>query len=199
MVLVSVGFGQWRKKKKNLQRQVWLHQICQVASLSLEFPTVSIWEIVGKPSCCGCKWTPLNSFPLCRCLWLSITFKMLKVEQIVQPVTLCWLNYAMNERLFYYFPKNLSPKYHHDSAYDCNIVSMRLCYKLGLMIKALEVSRSLLLTLCSHQSLIRCWAFDLPLCTMYFLTSAGAAGGERAWALCSHFKPEICWISNCTC
>lgn len=103
MVLVSVEFGKWQKNKtkrrtKNLQKQVWLHRICQIASLSLEsFPQWASGKLSENHLVADANeplWTP---FPVCRCLWLSINFKMFKVEQIAQPVSFCWLNSAVDE------------------------------------------------------------------------------------------------------
>lgn len=94
-----------KRKTKNLQKQVWLHRICQIASLSLErFPQWASGKLSENHLVADANeplWTP---FPVCRCLWLSITFKMFKVEQIAQPVSFCWVNSEVDEE-FLLFPE----------------------------------------------------------------------------------------------
>lgn len=62
---------------------VWFHQTCLVASLSLKgFPRRASGKLSENHLVVDANeplWTP---FPVCRCLWLSITFKMLNVEQM---------------------------------------------------------------------------------------------------------------------
>lgn len=148
--LLAWGLGNDKK-----QEQVWLHQIYLVASLSLEsFPQRASGKLSENHLVVDANeplWTP---FPVCRCLWLSITFKMLNVEQMyIQPLSANWILQRMKRFSFFFFIFTYFPKAFREtsswlSLWLSDIVIMRFCYKLELITKSVEVSGSPLLLLC---------------------------------------------------
>lgn len=98
-----------KQKNNNFQKQVWLHRICQVASLSQgSFPQQASGKLSESHLVADANEPLWTHFPICRCLWLSITFKMFKVEQIAHPGTFCWENSAVDEEFPLYSKASLS-------------------------------------------------------------------------------------------
>lgn len=75
-VLVRMGYAQWREPAET---SLIAPNLSGRIIISRKFPTVSSWEIVKNHLVVDANeplWTP---FYVCRCLWLSITFKILRV------------------------------------------------------------------------------------------------------------------------